>query len=129
MFAKLSPDGRKAAYVFKNNIYAEDLASGRVTQLTSTAARRSSTARPIGSTRRNSASATASAGARTAPPSPSGSSTRRGVPVFTMINNTDSLYPATTSFKHPEPGQPNSAVRAGVVPVAGGPIVWMEDAG
>ena len=34
MFAKLSPDGRKAAYVVKNNIYAEDLASGRVTQLT-----------------------------------------------------------------------------------------------
>ena len=34
MFAKLSPDGRKAAYVVKNNIYAEDLATGRVTQLT-----------------------------------------------------------------------------------------------
>ncbi len=34
MFAKLSPDGRKAAYVVKNNIYAEDLASGTVTRLT-----------------------------------------------------------------------------------------------
>ncbi len=34
MFAKLSPDGRKAAYVVKNNIYAEDLASGKITQLT-----------------------------------------------------------------------------------------------
>jgi len=30
MFAKLSPDGKMAAYVVHNNIYAEDLASGRV---------------------------------------------------------------------------------------------------
>src|SRR4030042_127288 len=29
MFAKLSPHGRRAAYVVKNDIYAEDLSSGR----------------------------------------------------------------------------------------------------
>ncbi len=46
-----------------------------------------------------------------------------------MINNTDTLYPVTTSFKHPKPGQPNSAVRAGVVPAAGGPAVWMKTPG
>ncbi len=46
-----------------------------------------------------------------------------------MINNTDALYPKTTSFKHPKAGQPNSAVRVGVVPAAGGPTVWMQDAG
>ena len=34
MFAKLSPDGLKAAYVVKNNIYVEDLATGRTNQLT-----------------------------------------------------------------------------------------------
>ena len=34
MFAKLSPDGRPAAYVMKNNLYVEDLASGKVTRLT-----------------------------------------------------------------------------------------------
>jgi dipeptidyl-peptidase-4 len=51
------------------------------------------------------------------------------VPVFTLINNTDTLYPVTTSFKHPKPGQPNSAVRVGVVPAAGGPVVWMRTPG
>jgi dipeptidyl-peptidase-4 len=51
------------------------------------------------------------------------------VPVFTMINNTDSLYPTTTSFKHPKPGQPNSAVRVGAVQAAGGPVVWMRTPG
>ena len=34
MFAKLSPDGSKAAYVRANNIYVEDLSSGRVIPLT-----------------------------------------------------------------------------------------------
>src|ERR1700761_3184789 len=34
MFAKLSPDGTKAAYVSGHNIYTEDLATGTVKQLT-----------------------------------------------------------------------------------------------
>src|SRR5580693_2841963 len=35
MFAKLSPDGSKAAYSSEHNLYVEDLASGAVTPLTS----------------------------------------------------------------------------------------------
>jgi dipeptidyl-peptidase-4 len=34
MFAKFSPDGSKVAYVRANNIYVEDLSSGRIRQLT-----------------------------------------------------------------------------------------------
>jgi dipeptidyl-peptidase-4 len=34
MFAKFSPDGSKVAYVRANNIYVEDIASGRITQIT-----------------------------------------------------------------------------------------------
>ena len=34
MFATFSPDGTKVAYVRANNIYVEDLASGRITPLT-----------------------------------------------------------------------------------------------
>src|ERR1700684_1983084 len=34
MFAKFSPDGSKVAYVRANNIYAEDVSTGRITQLT-----------------------------------------------------------------------------------------------
>ena len=35
MFAKFSPDGTRAAYVRANNIYLEDVASEKITQLTS----------------------------------------------------------------------------------------------
>lgn len=34
MFAKLSPDGKRVAYVSKHNLYMEDLASHQITQLT-----------------------------------------------------------------------------------------------
>ncbi len=34
-FAKFSPDGARVAYVFKNNVYVEEIVSGRITQLTS----------------------------------------------------------------------------------------------
>src|SRR5271155_1311626 len=34
MFAKIAPDGSKAAYVHANNIYVEDLASGNILQIT-----------------------------------------------------------------------------------------------
>jgi dipeptidyl-peptidase-4 len=129
MFAKLSPDGRKAAYVVKNDIYAEDLSSGKVTQLTS-----DGSGDVINGTSDwvNEEEFGIRDGFRWSPDSAAIAfwqfDTSR-VPVFTMINNTDTLYPVTTSFKHPKPGQPNSAVRVGVVPAAGGPVVWMRTPG
>jgi len=129
MFAKLSPDGRKAAYVVKNNIYAEDLAAGHVTQLTFDGSE-------------NIINGTSDwvyeeefgirDGFRWSPDGASIAFWRfdtRRVPVFSMINNTDSLYPKVTSFKHPKPGQANSAVKVGVVPVAGGYPIWVRTPG
>ncbi|MBE3125841.1 MAG: S9 family peptidase [Acidobacteria bacterium] len=129
MFAKLSPDGRKAAYVVKNNIYAEDLATGRIAQLTFDGADDiiNGTSDWV-----NEEEFGIRDGFRWSPDSASIAfwqfDTRR-VPVFSMINNTDSLYPKVTSFKHPKPGQTNSAVKVGVVPVAGGYPVWIRTPG
>lgn len=129
MFAKLSPDGRMAAYVVKNNIYVETLADGEVRALTTDGSDDiiNGTSDWV-----NEEEFGIRDGFRWSPDS------RRiaywqfdthSVPVFTMINNTDGLYPKTTSFKHPKAGQPNSAVRVGVVPVTGGPTVWMKTPG
>ena len=129
MFAKLSPDGRRAAYVVKNNIYAEDLATAKVTQLTFDG----------GDDIINGTSDWVNEeefgirdGFRWSPDSAAIAFWRfdtRRVPVFSMINNTDSLYPRTMSFKHPKPGQTNSAVKVGIVPVAGGYPVWIRTPG
>jgi dipeptidyl-peptidase-4 len=49
-----------------------------------------------------------------------------GVGTFKLIDDTDSLYPVVTPIQYPKVGTPNSAVRAGVVSVTGGPITWLD---
>ncbi|MCX6560997.1 MAG: S9 family peptidase [Candidatus Aminicenantes bacterium] len=129
MFAKLSPDGRNAAYVVRNDIYIEDLASGTVNRLTF-----DGNDEIINGTSDwvYEEEFSLRDGFRWSPDSALIAFWRfdtRGVPVFTMIDNTSALYPRTISFKYPKAGQRNSAVRIGVVPVSGGYPVWMKAPG
>jgi dipeptidyl-peptidase-4 len=126
MFAKLSPDGERAAYVYRNNIYAETIATGAVTPLT----------RDGSDTMINGnfdwvyeEEFGIRDGFRW---SPNGKSIAfwqldsKGVRDFHMINNTDSLYPRVITFKYPKVGETNSACRIGVVSSTGGEIVWLK---
>ena len=49
-----------------------------------------------------------------------------GTPVFTMINNTDELYPTLKEFPYPKVGENNAAMRIGVMPASGGKTQWMD---
>ncbi|MGB9764440.1 MAG: S9 family peptidase [Candidatus Saccharicenans sp.] len=125
-FAKFSPDGQKVAYVYKNNIYLEDLASGKSIPLTEDGSE-------------NIINGTFDwvyeeefslrDGFRW---SPDGQKIAfwqldtTGVPVFHMINNTDSPYPRIISFKYPEAGETNSACRLGVIDLKTGKIIWLK---
>ncbi len=129
MFAKISPDGTRAAYVRENNIYAEDLATGRITALTTDGSETI-----INGTfdwvyeeefgLRD--------GFRW---SPDGSKIAywqldaSGVGEFLMINNTDSLYSFTIPLQYPKAGTTNSANRIGVVSAGGGETTWMQVGG
>ena len=125
MFAKFSPDGTRVGYVRENNLYVEDIATGRITQLT-----RDGSKRIINGTfdwvyeeeldLRD--------GWRWSPDGNSiayWQSDTDGVPDFYMINNTDSLYPKITTIQYPVAGQTNSAVRVGVVSAVGGQPHWL----
>jgi dipeptidyl-peptidase-4 len=48
------------------------------------------------------------------------------VETFTLINDTDSLYPTLTRIPYPKAGTTNSAVRIGVVAATGGATTWMR---
>jgi dipeptidyl-peptidase-4 len=126
MFAKLSPDGTRAAYVYKNNILVEDLATGAVKQLTHDGSdtvingtfdwvyeeelglrdgfRWSSDSRRIAFWRLDSSA----------------------ISEFSLINTTDSLYPEVTRFRYPKVGEPNSIVRIGVAEIDSGKTTWLE---
>ena len=79
-----------------------------------------STARSTGSTRRNSASATDSAGAPTARSIAYWQLNTAGMREYPLVNTTDSLYPGITPVKYPKVGERNAACRIGVVSAVGG---------
>ena len=126
MFAKFSPDGTRVGYVRENNLYVEDTATSRITQLT-----RNGSKRFINGTfdwvyeeeldLRD--------GWRW---SPDGRSIAywqldtEGVPDYYLINNTDSLYPKIATIQYPVAGETNSAARVGVVSAAGGITLWLQ---
>jgi dipeptidyl-peptidase-4 len=132
MFAKLSPDGAKAAYSSEHNLYAEDLASGVITPLTSDGA-----FRLINGTFDWAYEEEFSCrdGFRWSPDSKSIAYWQidaTGIRNFLLMDNTDSLYSFTVPVEYPKVGEDPSACRVGVVHLAAGPnvaagkTVWMQ---
>lgn len=129
MFAKISPSGRRVAYVHERNIYVEEVDDHSIRKLTETP-----TQHIINGTfdwvyeeelgLRDGFSW-----------SPDGGSIAywqldtSGVPVVPLVNNTDSLYPKVIWIPYPKVGQQNSASRVGVADVGTGETRWMQVSG
>jgi len=127
MFAKFSPDGSRVAYVRANNIYVENLATGAITQLTKDGSDTivNGTSDWVYEEELNLRDAY-----RWSPDSKRIAFWQfdmSGVEHFTLINNTDALYPKITRIPYPKAGQKNSAVRVGVIPAdASAAPVWFQ---
>jgi dipeptidyl-peptidase-4 len=126
MFATFSPDSTRVAWVREHNLYVEDLATQKITQLTN-----DGSADIINGTSdwvseeelrlRNCF--------RWSPDSQLiayWQFDQSGVGEFTLINDTEAEYPVLFKYKYPQPGTTNSAVRAGVVAASGGPTQWFS---
>jgi len=144
MFAKFSPDSAKVGYVRANNLYMEDPASGKITQLT-----HDGSATIINGTSDwvNEEEFDIRDGFAWNPDSRSiafWQFNTAGVKDFTLIYDLSAprgeivtgipypnvgVYPQTLRYPYPEAGTQNSAVRVGVVTVAGGQVVWMHTTG
>ena len=126
MFAKFSPDGSHVAYVRANNIYDEDLKSGAIRALTKDGS----------ATTVNGTSDWVYEEELSLRDcfrwSPDGGQIAywqfdtSGIKLFTLLNNTATLYPETTLIPYPKAGTTNSAVRIGVVNASGGKTRWMN---
>jgi dipeptidyl-peptidase-4 len=144
MFAKFSPDGSKVAYVRSNNVYAEDLASKKITKLTTDG---SDTVINGTSDWVNEEEFDIRDGFQWSPDSQriafwqfNTSKVRTytliydlGEPrgeVVTGIRYPGELpYPQTLAYPYPLTGTPNSSVRVGCVKASGGKVAWMQTSG
>ena len=129
MFAKFSPDGKKVAYVSERNVYAEDLATGKITALT-----KDGTTRLINGTFDwvYEEEFDCRDGFRWSPDSKNIAYWQidaTKIRNFLMINNTDSTYAFNVPVEYPKVGERPSPYRIGVVSAAGGPTKWMSTLG
>jgi dipeptidyl-peptidase-4 len=126
MFAKFSPDGTQVGYVRENNLYVERLSDHQVRPLTTDGSHRiiNGTFDWVYEEELDLRD-----GWRW---SPDGKHIAywqldtEGVKEFSLINNTAELYPIITKIQYPKAGEKNSAARAGVVSVEGGPTTWLK---
>src|SRR3954463_3387354 len=125
MFAKFSPDSKRVAYVSENNLYVEDVASGRITPLTSDGSRtiiKGTLHRVLEKERGLAARFRWSPDGRKIAYWQLDAS---GVRDYPLINDTDSLYSYVKPVQYPKAGEQNSAARVGVVSADGGPTQWV----
>jgi dipeptidyl-peptidase-4 len=126
MFAKFSPDGTRVGYVRDNNIYVQNLADDKITQLTT-----DGTTHLVNGTFDwvYEEELFCRDGFRW---SPDGAHIAywqldsEGVKEFKLINDTAGLYPVITSFPYPKAGEMNSAARVGIISSSGGPTRWFD---
>ncbi len=126
MFAKLSPDGTQAGYVQDNNLFVQDIASGKIRRLTTDGSQHkiNGTFDWVYEEELDLRDGWQW--------SPDGRSIAfwqldtTGVPSYTLLNNTDALYPTLKVFPYPKTGQTNSSARIGVVGSSGGRVRWLN---
>jgi dipeptidyl-peptidase-4 len=126
MFAKFSPDGSRVAYVSNLNIYAEDIASGVITQLTKDGGGDiiNGTFDWVYEEELDDRD-----GFRWSPDGKTiayWQSDTKGVGTFYLINNVDSNYSKPIPLPYPKVGTTNSAVKVGVVSATGGLTRWFD---
>ena len=143
MFAKFSPDNTKVGYVHGNNVYAEDLATGQITQLTHDGAENiiNGTSDWVNEEEFNIRD-----GFEWSPDSKKiafWQFNTTGMKNYTLIYDLSAPrgeivtgipypelgpYPQTMLYQYPLAGTQNSAVRVGVANAAGGSVAWMQTA-
>ncbi len=126
MFAKFSPDGKKVGFVYKNNIYVQDLETGVVEPLTT-----DGSDHIINGTFdwAYEEELNCRDGFRWSPDSREiafWQMDTQGTGTFYLINNLDSIYPKVIPLPYPKVGTPSSSAKIGTITLSDKNITWMN---
>jgi dipeptidyl-peptidase 4 len=126
MFAKLSPDGAKAAYVSEHNLFTEDLATATIKQLTF-----DGTTKLINGTFdwAYEEEFDCRDGFRWSPDSRSLAYWQidaSKIKNYEMLNTTDSIYPFVVPVEYPVAGEDPSSCKIGVVDISTAKTTWLN---
>ncbi|HUR99832.1 MAG TPA: DPP IV N-terminal domain-containing protein, partial [Pyrinomonadaceae bacterium] len=129
MFAKFSADATRVGYVRENDLYVENIDTGKITRLTNNGSPTmiNGTSDWVNEEEFNLRDCWRW--------SPDGKSIAfwqfdaSGIEDFLLLNNTTGLYPSLTKIPYPKAGTTNAAVRVGVINADGGDIRWMKTPG
>lgn len=126
MFAKFSPDGTRVGYVSKQNVYVEDVATEKITQLTTDGGG-------------NIINGTfdwvyeeeldCRDGFRWSPDGKTiayWQSDTKNIGTFYLIDNVSDIYSKPIPLPYPKVGTKLSAVKVGIIPAAGGATKWFD---
>ncbi len=126
MFAKFSPDAKKVGFVYKQNVYVQDLETEKLEQLTTDG----------GDNIINGTfdwvyeeELSCRDGFRWSPDSKTiafWQMDTEGMGTFYMINNLDSIYPEVIPLPYPKVGTDNSSAKIGTITLADKNITWMD---
>jgi len=126
MFAKFSPDGSRVAYVSKQNIYVEDIASSKVTQITTDGGANiiNGTFDWVYEEELNCRD-----GFRWSPDGKTiayWQTDSKNIGTFYLIDNVSDIYSKPIPLPYPKVGTKLSAVKIGVIPATGGKTNWFD---
>ena len=127
MFAKLSPDGLRAAYVRDNAIFVEDLRDHGIIEVSSPTSEPGVIQGTFDWVYEEELNLRD--GFRWSPDSKMIAYWRletKEEPDFPLVNTTAGLYPNIKTFKYPKVGERNAAADVGVVFAAGGGTRWLD---
>ncbi|MGI4854754.1 MAG: DPP IV N-terminal domain-containing protein [Janthinobacterium lividum] len=125
MFAKFSPNGASVGYVYANNLYVEDVATGMRQRITTDGSTEIINGTTDWVTEEEFFLRDAF---RWSPDSKSIAYlqfNQAGEGDYTLINDTKAEYPQLFYYRYPQAGTTNAAVRAGVVAATGGATKWL----
>ncbi len=126
MFAKISPDGKNVAYVSDYNLYLEEIATGKTTQLTTGGNRKQINGTFDWAYEEE---FFCRDGFRWSPDSKKIAYWQIEVGTvknYYMLNNTDSIYPFLNPVEYPIAGEKPSGSKIGVVDISTAKTNWMK---